>query len=217
MDRIKERFVETLEGSVPLHGMSVLEVGCGDGARSVRIARRCRCLTGIDPDREKIHAATRRIIPKENASFEVQRAESLPYPSQWFDTVIFTLSLHHVPVVLMRQAISVAVATCKQEGFIVFLEPAMEGSFYEAEVDFGACDGDERAEKLAAQQAIGEHPDLERVVELADETVFRFRSYSDFVASMAPHKGHARIPAFLAAHGNVLRAPRIITVCKPRY
>lgn len=209
----REKFMQVIDPVVPLMGCSVLEIGCGNGARSPQIARRCRLLTGIDPDREAVRMATGRKIS--NASFEIGRAEELRFSAERFDVVIFTSSFHHVPTSLMAQAIEEAVDTCKRDGHIVFYEPKMHGSFYEAEVHFGACDGDEREAKRAAREAIHNHPRLQIVEELADETLYRFRSISDFVRATHPSRNLSDVGTFLNDHGGILLAPRAITICRP--
>src|SRR4051812_37474548 len=89
MERIKDEFLSKLEKVVPLNGLQVLEIGCGDGTRSQRIAKRCRSLTGIDPDNHKIAAAWRRNIS--NAQFRRSGAEALTFVHDAsFDIAIFT-------------------------------------------------------------------------------------------------------------------------------
>jgi ubiquinone/menaquinone biosynthesis C-methylase UbiE len=92
MRRIKEDFVNILAGALlgRLKKMTALEIGCGDGMRSVDIAERCHKLIGIDPDPLNVKIANRRHIL--NAAFSQGRAEVLEYPSATFDIVIFTLS-----------------------------------------------------------------------------------------------------------------------------
>ncbi len=209
----REKFMQVIDQVVPFMGCSVLEIGCGRGDRSPQIARRCRLLTGIDPDREAVRIATGRKIT--NASFEIGRAEDLRFSAERFDVVVFTSSFHHVPIPLMARAIEEAVDTCKRGGYIIFYEPKMHGSFYEAEVRFGACDGDEREAKRAAQEAIHNHPRLQVLEELADETMYRFRSISDFVRATHPHKNLSDVGPFLQEYGGILLAPRTITICRP--
>ncbi len=218
--RIREYFERAILPVVPFEGCSVLEVGCGDGARSARIARHCRLLTGIDPDKDRIRIAARRKI--DNASFELGCAENLRFGNERFDHVVFTSSLHHVPIVHMAEAIDRALSVVRRDGgHVIFYEPALEGSLYEAEEHFGAYDGDERQAKIAAQRAIKEHEWLEMVTTISDETVYRFRSLRDFIEAASPRKNMADLLPFLEEHREnghyVLRAPRIITICRPAY
>jgi len=82
-------------------GARVLEVGCGPGQLSIRLARRYGLdVTGIDLDPAMIDRAqanadragdgdTRR------PSFRVGDVASLPFPDGSFDLVVSTLSMHH--------------------------------------------------------------------------------------------------------------------------
>lgn len=210
MQRIKDNFLTTLDVAVGLSGKEILEVGSGDGARSYAIAQKCKHLTGVEPDQAKVMMARERNIS--NASFIEGKAENIPLQNQHFDVVLFTLSLHHVPVQAMNQAIDEAVRLVATDGFIVFLEPGTEGSFFEAEIAFDACDGDEREEKAAAYRAMTAHRGLVSVSEIPDETIFVFDSDEDFVGSMTPKKELAGIGEFLRRHNYTLNAERRINV-----
>jgi ubiquinone/menaquinone biosynthesis C-methylase UbiE len=88
----------------------------------------------------------------------------LDFQDESFDIVVFTLSLHHVPDLEMITAINEAIRVVKREWLhIVFLEPATDGTFFDAEIMFDACDGDERKEKELAHSAIMSHPHLEHI------------------------------------------------------
>ena len=112
--RAKEKFWDKLTQEISFTSALALDVGCGDGSRSVQIAKRCRFLNGIDPDQEAIALAKRRNIT--NASFEVGSIESARLRADWYDLVFFTLSLHHVATESMVDAINAAIATCKKAG-----------------------------------------------------------------------------------------------------
>ena len=210
MQRIKETFLQRLTQIIPLREKSVLEIGCGDGARSVEIAQHCSHLTAVDPCEDQLSAARMRLIP--NADFVQGNAQSLNLPANSFDVVIFTLSFHHVPVPLMDAAIDEAVRVVRRGGNIVFLEPDEQGSFFEAEIQFDACDGDEREAKRAAYDAMKGHPDLLLVSEFADETIFHFESLDDFAVSMSPKANLDLLKSFLQVHAFTLSAMRRINV-----
>jgi ubiquinone/menaquinone biosynthesis C-methylase UbiE len=214
MKRIKEMFLDNLESLVSLKGASVLEIGCGEGGRSVEIAQRCRALTAIEPNPESIKVAQSREI--QNATFSQGSAENLNYAPESFDAVIFTLSFHHVPKEQMTTAIDEAIRVVKADGTIVFLEPAMDGSFFEAEIKFDACDGDEREEKASAYKAMMSHSGLILIKEIPDETVFQFDSLADFIDSMEPKRNIEALTGFLLDHDYILRAERRINIFKPR-
>jgi ubiquinone/menaquinone biosynthesis C-methylase UbiE len=72
-----------------------LDVGCGTGAFSELIAKRCapQSITGVDPSPEQI-AYARGHLP--DYRFEVSSAETLPFGDDQFDVVASALVLHFV-------------------------------------------------------------------------------------------------------------------------
>lgn len=80
-------------------GARVLEVGCGPGHLSTRLARRGLAVTGVDLDpamveRAKEHAERGSDVGRAPA-FLVGDAASLAFPDSSFDLVVSTFSLHH--------------------------------------------------------------------------------------------------------------------------
>ncbi len=220
MQRIQDTFINVLDKFVPLADRVVLEIGCGTGYYSEQIAHRCRRLIGIDPDSQKLEIANCLVLP--NAQFLPRSIQSTDFADGRFDAAIFTLSLHHVPVADMRRALDEAMRVTTPGGRIVVLEPTTKGSFFDAELQFGACDGDERPAKAAAQKALEDHPKLQELVGLRGETVFKLDNLEDFMSSMAPRDPGRRfknidlIPAFLRTHKYKLRATRSVTIYKIR-
>ena len=213
MKRIKEEFLNRLGGVISLNNLDILEIGSGDGTRTAQIAERCNKVVGIEPDEKLIQIAEQRNIP--NASFQAGAGEKIDFKDNSYDMVIFTLSLHHIPVSKMTVAISEAIRVVKPDGYIVFLEPTETGSFFEAELHFEASDGDERAEKKAAHAAIKSHSGLHSVKEIIDETVFRFDSTNDFVNTLSPKKNLDELDEFLKKHNYILNAQRRLNIFKP--
>ena len=93
IDRLARAIAEALEGDA-----SVLDVGCGDGLLSSRILqlRPGLTVTGID------------VLVREGAHIPVSAfdGESIPYPDDSFDAVLFSDVLHHTtdPSALLREA-----------------------------------------------------------------------------------------------------------------
>lgn len=215
MNRIKDTYLETIQSLVPFEGKVVLEVGCGNGSRTVQIAHCCEQIIAIDPDPILLEAATA-IHPLLNGEYLVAPAEALPVQDHRVDVVFFTLSLHHVPVEKMHEAIDEAIRVVKREGHIVFFEPTFSGTFFAAEILFDACDGDERREKAAAYVAMLSHTGLREIAERFDETIFSFESTDDFISSMHPKRDtRPDIEEFLAQENFTLHAERRINVFTP--
>ncbi len=218
MERQKEVMLENLETCVPLREKRVLEVGCGWGRVSALIAERCGSLVGIDPDSESITAAQQRLLERSltNTVFVVGSAERLDFADDSFDIVFFALSFHHVLIELMSRAIEEALRVVKKDGYIVFLEPAMDGSFFDAEKLFGTGDEDEDKEKVAAYRVMMEHTGLRLVQEIPDETVFHFDSVDDYIESMLPTRNHDQIQSFLEERNFTFRAERRVIIFQPK-
>lgn len=211
MQRIKEEFLDKLTSKFSLTGKKVLEIGCGGGSRSIKIAALCESLDAIDPDEKSIDSASVNSSAP-NITYNQGHAEHLTFNDETFDVVIFTLSLHHVPKKSMNAAIEEAVRVSKSDGKIVFLEPTHQGSFFESEILFGASDGDERMEKAHAYSVMLSNKRLKEVVEIPDETVFKFDSVDDFVTAFAPNKNLGGIETFLKEHDFILNAHRRINI-----
>jgi len=91
----EELEVRTLLRHAPLRGARILDVGCGDGRLTRRIAGLVQNAVGVDPDAKQIARATR-LVPvrlRGKIRFQVGHAETLRFPAQSFDTVIFSWSL----------------------------------------------------------------------------------------------------------------------------
>jgi len=212
MKRTFEEFVNKVHGLGPFTNKSVLEIGCGSGNYSRQIAKLCNTLTAIDPDEEQIVLA-RELDESKNTSYKVGSALSLN--DETFDIVIFTLSLHHIPAPEMHLAIEEAVRVVRTDGHIIFLEPGNTGSFFDAEMLFDACDGDETLEKATALEALQNSELLQEIVELDDRTIFVFDSTQDFIDSLDPKQNLEQIDAFLQKNDMKLEATRRINIFKP--
>ncbi len=211
MKRIREEFLDKVEKVITLQEKNILEIGCGSGSRSIQIAKRCKHLTAIEPDKNLIDDALK-INRADNIDYKIGSAEQLNFPNQAFNIVVFTLSLHHVPVGKMDQAINEAIRVIKHNGYIIFLEPTSDGNFFEAEIKFDACDGDEREQKTSAHEAIRNIKDAKQIAEISDETIFQFDSVEDFVKSLSPKKSITELEDFLRKTNFILKASRRIKI-----
>ena len=80
------------------HSLSVLDVGCGNGAFSVQIDEICKPLSiaGIDPSSAQIDYASKRKI-NAPSRFEVGDSMSLPFQNDKFDASVMALVIFFVP------------------------------------------------------------------------------------------------------------------------
>lgn len=191
---------------------NTLEIGCGDGARSAEIASIFSSLTGIDPDPASIEKANRH-NRFENRRFLVGVAENLEFPDASFELVIFPLSFHHIPIDKMHAAIAEATRVLKEGGYIIFIEPTYEGTFIDAEILYGCCDGDERKEKAMAYYSMLASDKMIEVAEFNSESIFAFDSKQDFFENIAILAGtEAKIIKYLEINNFKLSAKRRVNV-----
>ncbi len=87
--------IDALRRVASWRGAHVLEVGCGDGRLTLRLARLGAQVVAFDPDRSLIRTA-RRKLPKRfvgQVRYYVGTAEKLKHPVASFDLVVFAWSL----------------------------------------------------------------------------------------------------------------------------
>ena len=91
----EEREVEALRHLTTFSGLDVLDVGCGEGRTTRRIARTAASVLGVDPDAEQIIKA--RDAATETGSCEtrflVDDIITLDLPAAGFDVAVFSRSL----------------------------------------------------------------------------------------------------------------------------
>jgi len=86
---VHELAAGVLEWLAPQPGERILDLGCGDGQLTQRIAAAGALVTGIDASPEMAAAARSRGIAAEAGT-----AEELPYPDRTFDAVFSNAALH---------------------------------------------------------------------------------------------------------------------------
>lgn len=124
----------------------VLEVGCGDGRISQLLINKTDNLICIDPDEDKIKEAQVKI---QKGKFLICSGENLGFSDEFFDLVIFTLSLHHQD---SKKSLKEATRVLKKDGLILVIEPLIES---EVERVFAIVHNEDQG-ILDAQQAITE-------------------------------------------------------------
>jgi len=132
----------------------ILDVGCGDGEITTRIAPFASQIVGIDPSEELISIAKSRKIAT-NTSFDVGVGEKLSYPDGQFDVVVFLESLHHVqsPKAALEEASRVLI----NGGVLLVIEPIFLGGTLEEIV---AIYNNEQEVREAAERAVTLAPSL---------------------------------------------------------
>jgi ubiquinone/menaquinone biosynthesis C-methylase UbiE len=85
-----------LEWLDPKEDERILDIACGGGALSLKIAEKGCEVYGVDISEDAINGA-KRLAEREKIAceFEIGSAEDLPYPDGYFDKVICSSSLEH--------------------------------------------------------------------------------------------------------------------------
>src|SRR5437868_13585172 len=83
---------------VPRNCGHALEIGCGTGAFSRRLAKRAQRVTAIDLSAEMIRVARSRSNHLSNLDFEVTDLMSHDFPAEHFDCIATIATLHHLPL-----------------------------------------------------------------------------------------------------------------------
>ncbi len=124
--------IEALECLLDVDGRTLVDVGCGDGALARLLAERGAEVIGLEPDPVQV---------KQNlnapATPGVTLAEtdgrSIPMSDDTADGVIFSRSLHHVPVAEMPAMLGEARRILRNDGGVLYiLEPIAEGDCFHA-------------------------------------------------------------------------------------
>tara|TARA_B100002052_G_scaffold271400_1_gene272279 strand:- start:85 stop:849 length:765 start_codon:yes stop_codon:yes gene_type:complete len=110
-------------------GLKILDVGCGNGDLSIALSQKGADVFGLEND--SIQAKKNSVHDITNVRFLHGSAHEIPFESEYFDSVIFSKSLHHVPITLMDSSILETIRVLKKNGFLFVLEPDIHGTFYD--------------------------------------------------------------------------------------
>jgi ubiquinone/menaquinone biosynthesis C-methylase UbiE len=104
---------------VPQDCTHALEIGCGTGAFSRRLAQRAQRVTAIDLSSEMIRVARSRSNHLSNIDFEVADLMSRDFPAGHFDCIATIATLHHLP---LRPALLKLIDTLRPGGVLIVLD-----------------------------------------------------------------------------------------------
>jgi len=171
--------MEVIDRFVPVGGLEVLDVGCGDGRVAKQLAERGAKTIGVEPDPVQAEK-NRTSSPIPNLSFVEAPGQTLPISDNLMDGVFFSFSLHHIPREYMDEALSEAVRVLKPNtGFLYVLEPMLEGSLEDVYRPFH----DETKVRTEAYKALSRcaTPCFAETHELHYRETIRYDSFATFV------------------------------------
>ena len=122
------RHTDVIRETMPLHGRSVLEIGCGAGRLLGWLAANGASPIGLDPGQEQL-ARARAAAPGVPLVRGV--GEALPFASGCFPLAVCFNSLHHVPIADQWQAVVEAARVLATGGELLVVEPLAEGDYFD--------------------------------------------------------------------------------------
>lgn len=180
-----DEYIRTIAAHCALAGKELLEVGCGTGRITRDLVRHASRVVAVDPD-EAALAKARMAILADNVTFLPMPDGILDFSPASFDVVIYTLSLHHVPLAHMDESLRIAASLLREGGVIVVVEPGDGGSFMEIKERFGAGSGDERPGREAAIGAMNRLDGWTVGETVLFKVQFLFADEEDFIAAKLP-------------------------------
>jgi len=168
-----------LKQAVDLAGTDLLDLGCGAGWLSRRMAGEgAVSVTAIDTDADRIA----RNIAKDGQTvrFVTGAAEALPLKDASLDLIVMMKSLHHVPIPQMDAAFDEFARVLRLGGQVYICEPAYEGDFNEVLRIFH----DEGPERAAALQSIAQATAFEITRQFDYLRPVNFAGLNDFRTKM---------------------------------
>ncbi len=169
-----ERDIDVMDRLIDVAGKRIVDAGCGAGELARALAERGAEVIALEPEPLQAAVNRQRLGGGPIAFFETG-AEAMPSSDASVDGVIFSKSLHHVPIDLMHRALGEALRVLRAGGFLYVLEPETGGGHTELMKPFH----DETRERVAAKKALAEATDdaFESAVEVR---FFNRRVYADY-------------------------------------
>jgi SAM-dependent methyltransferase len=180
----EQRTLAAITATVDLRGHRVLEIGCGDGRVTAMLAGIPATMTGIEPDAGCLRRAGKRVP---GADFVAGSGQALPFFSNAFDTVIFTLSLHHQD---SGNALAEAGRVLEEDGCIVAIEPEPDG-----DIERLCCLVEDESRELADAAAAMAGPPFRITCNETFSTRWVFDDRADLVDWLFSYYHHPRDPA----------------------
>ena len=121
--------VNAIPELVSLEGKRVLDAGSGVGGLVRALTNLGADVFGIEPNPANVDISKQN-DPDRPDHYQVAGAENLPFEDGEFDLVVFSNSLHHVPVDLQQAAMAESARVVKPGGQVIVAEPVPEGAHF---------------------------------------------------------------------------------------
>lgn len=171
---------EILNQVLSFDNKNILELGCGKAqiTRVIAAEGKGRTVTATEVD-EIQHLKNLQIDDLPNVNFVFAGSQKLPFENSSFDIILLFKSLHHVPLVMMDNALKEIERVLKPGGLVYISEPVFAGGFNEILRLFH----DEEIVRKAAFDAIVktvERGNLRLVEEIFFNTPRAYKNFSEF-------------------------------------
>lgn len=123
----EEFLIETLN----LNCKKILELGCGDASKTIKIATNGFDREVIACEVDTVQHEKNIKLEIDNLKFELCGAENLPFEDSTFHNVFLFKSFHHIPLELMDKALSEIKRVLKPNGLVYISEPLFDGELNE--------------------------------------------------------------------------------------
>ncbi len=161
------------------NNLSVLDIGCGNGDLAFSLAKEGANVIGIESDSTQAKKNVFRSNGN-NLIFKKGSASDLHLESNSVDVVIFSKSLHHIPIKLMDSSLIEAVRVLKiNTGRLLILEPSIKGSFFQLLKPFH----DETIVRAAALDSLARISlkYFKKVIEYNFQAEYKYKNFNSFV------------------------------------
>lgn len=179
------QYIAAILSQCDLSGRDVLEIGCGNGRITRDLARHARRVVATDRDGDAL-AKARLAIAAANLKFVPAPSGVPDLPAASFDVVVYTLSLHRIPVAEMAESLRRSASLLREDGVIVVVEPGEGGSYAESKKHFVAGSGDARSARMSAIRAMQAMEGWKSGETIMFRTLFQFDNEEDFFAARLP-------------------------------
>jgi ubiquinone/menaquinone biosynthesis C-methylase UbiE len=114
---------------VDISNKKVLDVGCGRGRVTIKIAKKAKEVYAIDVDRESIITARKRVsnLKLKNVKFDIMNSDKINYPNRFFDVVLCPWSLHHIKN--KDKTLKQIRRVLKRNGYLVIIEGSSKNDY----------------------------------------------------------------------------------------
>lgn len=125
-DKVARHAEEMVRFADPRPGMRYLDVGCGNGAAPIHLARTLGLeIAGVDVDPAQIRIAQADSSELESARFLALDATQLPFDDNAFDIVSTNMVTHHVPE--WQSLLAEMVRVLKPDGYFLYTDLVCPG------------------------------------------------------------------------------------------